>query len=145
MSVGQRKPFEAMYQPEPNTGCWLWTHTVDAEGYGRYMLNYKAVLGHRESFRLARGFLPPKGMHLDHLCRQRSCVNPDHLEPVTSRENTRRGITAEVNRAKQLAKTHCPSGHAYDEANTALTRQGFRRCRICLAAQWQRRKSREAA
>lgn len=81
---------------------------------------------HRLMFELHRGPIPT-GLQIDHLCRQPLCVNPDHLEPVTSAENTRRG--------KALI-THCPAGHPYDDANTYLAERptgSARHCRTCLA------------
>ena len=67
------------------------------------------------------------GLEIDHLCRRRGCAQPLHLEPVTGLENMRRGIVGRVNRAK----THCPQGHPYDEANTHQSRSGRRNCRAC--------------
>jgi hypothetical protein len=80
--------------PEPNTGCWLWSGSTSTGGYG-YILDYegaakKAMRAHRWAYEKLRGPIPD-GLHLDHLCRVRCCVNPDHLEAVTSGENTRRG------------------------------------------------------
>ena len=69
----------------------------------------------------------PEGLDLDHLCRNRWCVNPEHVEPVTRRENLIRGQTTI---AQNVSKTHCPAGHAYDETNTYYYR-GMRQCRIC--------------
>lgn len=67
-------------------------------------------------------------MQLDHLCRNRGCINPDHLEPVTCRENLLRGQTFQ---ARNAAKTHCPHGHGYDEGNTRFNKDGSRACRSC--------------
>lgn len=80
---------------------------------------------HRIAYELLVGPIPD-GLQLDHLCRVRNCVNPDHLEPVTGQENMRRGYFG--------TKTHCPNGHAYDEANTYIfsnTRGRHRQCRTC--------------
>jgi hypothetical protein len=114
--------------PEPNTGCWLWTGSyVGRMGYGYlYDPSYKRMrLAHRVSYELHRGPIP-EGMQIDHLCRVAICVNPSHLEVVTSAENTRRG-----NAGKYLKdRTACPKGHAYDAINTYVYR-GFRYCRKC--------------
>ena len=68
---------------------------------------------HCVSWELHRGPIPD-GFHVDHLCRNTWCVNPDHLEPVTPLENTRRGMTGAVTKARHAAKTHCKSGHPLD-------------------------------
>ncbi len=82
--------------PEPNSGCLLWLGEVNSAGYGRISQGNSHVgkrvrsLAHRVSYELAKGQVPP-GMELDHLCRVPSCINPEHLEPVTRSENNRRG------------------------------------------------------
>lgn len=110
----------------PN-GCWLWTAGLIASGYGQFWDGERKVVAHRHSFEMLRGAIPP-GLTLDHLCRVRRCVNPDHLEPVTRGENVLRGVGLT---AKNAAKTHCAQGHPFDEANTFITERGHRRCRIC--------------
>ena len=107
-------------------GCWSWSAYCHPDGYGRYKLDGKGHYAHRVSYEALVGPIPD-GLDLDHLCRQRSCVNPTHLEPVTRRENTRRG---EGYTAQQSAKTHCNSGHPFDDANTYRYR-GNRICRAC--------------
>ena len=72
------------------SGCWEWTAAIDRYGYGKVSYNGVKVKAHRIVFLLIRGNI--KGKHLDHLCRNRKCVNPDHLDPVTNLQNTRRGI-----------------------------------------------------
>ena len=107
-------------------GCWQWTGSIDRNGYGSFWFNKTMALAHRVSYELKVGPIP-EGMQLDHLCRNRSCVNPAHLEPVTARENTHRSPITFAN------KTHCPKGHAYDEANTYVRpSDGRRRCRTCM-------------
>jgi hypothetical protein len=73
----------------------------------------------------------PEGLQIDHLCRVRECANPAHLEAVTCRENLLRGDTVTAHNAN---KTHCVNGHEYTPENTAITRDGCRRCRICHRA-----------
>lgn len=99
--------------PEPNTGCWLWLGPLNELGYGRASLMGKRRLAHRASYEMTKGPIPA-GLEIDHICRVRCCVNPDHLEPVTSRENSLRAI-----RRLALAgllpgaatDTHCMYGH----------------------------------
>lgn len=86
-----------------DNGCWLWTRSRSRDGYGWASLNDKTWQAHRLVYVLLRGN-PPTGLVLDHLCRVRHCVNPDHLEPVTPRENLVRGETP-------AGATHCAKGH----------------------------------
>lgn len=115
--------------------CWLWTASLNNRGYGQFGVGRRLVLAHRWSYEWHNGPIPA-GLHLDHLCRVRNCVRPDHLEPVTNRENNRRGDTG----AHERAKTHCPQGHPYDETNTYSTPgvENSRACRECM-----RRRMRE--
>lgn len=116
--------------PEPNSGCWLWTAAVNDSGYAICSVNRKAKRAHRILYVLI-GRTIPDGLQLDHKCRVRCCVNPDHLEPVTNRENTLRGIVAEVHRRRFALITHCPRNHPYDERNTYIDRRGRRSCKSC--------------
>lgn len=115
------------------TGCWLWTGTKTKDGYGSINFRRKSSRAHRISHLLFKGEIPP-GLTIDHLCRVRSCVNPKHLEAVTLQVNCSRGdFKTNSHHAK---KTHCPSGHPYDEANTLRvllpTGKFGRKCRACL-------------
>ena len=114
--------------------CWLWTGYRNSDGYGEYKSDYLTTrLVHRISYGLDKGSLPD--LPIDHLCRHRNCVNPDHLEAVTSKVNTRRSNVG-LNSAN---KTHCPKGHEYDEDNT-LVYGGKRVCRACKNARNQARR-----
>lgn len=112
---------------ERTGGCWVWTGYRNVGGYGRVSINGKLLLVHRIVYTALVGPIP-EGLTLDHLCRNTSCVNPAHLEPVTLRVNTRRSdrTRASIN----AARTHCPQGHPYDEANTRWW-GGGRFCRTC--------------
>lgn len=110
------------------TGCWIWQGTLNSSGYARIFTGpgKKLSLAHRVSYRIHKGEIPA-GLTIDHLCRERTCVNPDHLEAVTSRVNTLRGNTLPGINA---VKTHCPQDHEYSVENTRV-RAGKRHCRTC--------------
>lgn len=95
--------------PEPNTGCLLWMGARDAHGYGQLRVGLPVRQTHRVAYSLAFGLIPD-GLHIDHRCGQKACLNPLHLEPVTSAENTRRA--ARRNRRPDF-DTHCARGHSY--------------------------------
>lgn len=119
-------------------GCWEWTSSKHAGGYGHHYIGRGQVKAHRYAYELLIGPIP-EGLHLDHLCRNRACVNPAHLEPVTNAENSRRGA---------LERVACPKGHPYDEHNTMRTKQGDRACRECNrlnSARWRAERARVVA
>lgn len=109
--------------PRTESGCWIWHGTIASNGYGRFWIQGRFVQAHRWSYAAAGGLLPPS-LVLDHLCRTRLCVRPDHLEPVTYRENAQRG-------AKGRMVTVCASGHDYTPENTYIKPNGCRDCRTC--------------
>lgn len=102
--------------------CWLWQGRLTESGYARFSLKDRETRVHRASYEAFVGPIPPE-LVIDHLCRNRSCVNPTHLEPVSTRENVRRGERACV--------THCPRGHEYTPENTYICARGTRSCREC--------------
>ena len=106
--------------------CWLWTGTI-SDGYGQFYVNGRRVRAHRYSYEQRRGPIPA-GLQLDHLCRVRHCVNPDHLEVVTNRVNVLRGdgITA-----RQARQTMCRNGHPLAGDNLAVCSRGKRTCLTC--------------
>ena len=118
----------ARIQKDADTGCWNWLGCISAEGYGRMGAGngHTADYTHRLSYREFVGPIPD-GLHIDHLCRNRRCCNPDHLEAVTQRENLVRGEGP----AARATATCCARGHAFDEANTYRKPNGTRLCRAC--------------
>ena len=109
--------------------CWVWTAGKSRDGYGNFKRDGKDLKAHRVAYELVRGSIPT-GLDLDHLCRVRACVNPDHLEPVTRRENIMRGAGYT---AEQARKTACKRGHEFTAENTYAWRGG-RICRTCRKA-----------
>lgn len=114
--------------------CWLWTGTQNQKGYGRASVQGRAVQAHRWAYEFCVGPIPD-GLTIDHLCRVRNCVNPDHLEPVTNRVNLSRGFSPSAICAR---KTHCPQGHPYSGDNLYVKPNGWRECRICATANKRR-------
>lgn len=125
------------------SGCWLYTGQTNAKGYGRIKHQGRTVRAHRVAYEVLVGPIPD-GLTLDHTCRVRNCINPQHLEPVTAQENTRRRVPARANSFCK-AKTHCPAGHAYDTANTYRNKQGSRVCRACRRASQRAYEARKKA
>ena len=146
-------------------GCWEWTGSTAGYGYGKFHLNTKpkstSKLAHRFSYEMSEGEIPP-GMTIDHVCRNRKCVNPDHLDCVTQQENWMKGngrealkkanealppgeLQARAHRASlraaeiKRAQTHCKRGHEFTPENTSVRERGTRGCRTC-----ERRKQQEA-
>ena len=136
--VNKNGPVPAM---RPELGpCWEWTAEKVHNGYGRFSPKRpaKKIKAHTWAYTALMGPVP-EGMELDHLCRNRLCLNPAHLEPVTHRENLMRGDSAAARCAR---KTHCPKGHAYDAENTQISRRGDRSCRTCRAEQSRAKRRR---
>ena len=114
--------------------CWLWTGSQSAGGYGRMRWPGlpHAMCAHRISYLLSVGPIP-EGMEIDHLCFNPRCVRPDHLEPVTSKENVRRARVVNPVKNPQFGKCElCKRGH--DLAANAMAIPGGRRCRLCFRA-----------
>jgi hypothetical protein len=117
--------FWARVQVHPTSACWEWQSSM-ADGYARYTHEGRQHQAHRLLYTLLVGPIQA-GLVVDHLCRTRHCVNPDHLDPVTNRENIRRGILG----LDKLSRTHCPKGHEYSPSNTIRSTTGGRHCRSC--------------
>jgi hypothetical protein len=115
--------------------CWEWQGCTDKDGYGRIQMMVKGrreQLAHRVSYILFKGDIPKyeyKGFQIDHLCRNHKCVNPDHLEIVTNKENILRGVSFS---AVNVKKTHCIAGHEFTPENTIKRKEGGRNCRTCM-------------
>jgi len=120
--------------------CWEWTGYCEAGGYGITTIDRTHYVAHRAVWENLVGSIP-ENLTLDHLCRNRSCVNPDHLEPVTQRENWLRGENPFIKNAR---KTHCKNGHLFNKVNTHhYVRDGSnrRRCRKCTAIRTAKTRS----
>jgi hypothetical protein len=112
------------------TGCWIWTGAKSSQGYAKAIYDWRVYPVHRVLLEESLGPIAP-ALQVDHLCRNRACCNPAHLEPVTQRENILRGESPSAQHAR---KTHCPRGHAYTPDNTYRRASGARRCRSCTLA-----------
>ena len=135
------KPLMDYISPEPNSGCWLWTGARSKLGYGHVRSNGSYHPAHRVVYEHHRGPIP-EGMELDHKCRLTCCVNPDHLEPVTHKENMRRAQVLGFGApAKQKAKTNCPYGHRLVSATENGRHR--RKCQVCNNAAGRRYRARK--
>jgi hypothetical protein len=136
-SGSTRIPFETRFwhfaMPEPNSGCWIWMGHVSPNGYAKSKFGYKSDgtrrtdTVHRQAYEYFVGPIP-QGMDLDHRCRLRCCVNPDHLEPVTRSVNNKRGLLS----ALRPIRTHCKHGHALLPENVFFLKdRAGAMCRTC--------------
>ena len=134
-----REKFEARFIPEPNSGCWLWEAGISSSGYGKFYRTDISKSGqeyaHRMSWMIYRGEIEG-GLFVDHrVCRNKLCVNPDHMVVCTNRENV---LQPDGSPAIKKAKSHCPHGHLYEGVNLIITR-GTRECRTCVRARGRSR------
>lgn len=116
--------------------CWLWTAYVQPNGYGQSFSDNRVLQAHRLAYEL---FVGPLGdLHVDHLCNNRRCVRPDHLDAVTQAENNRRS------RERRGLIDRCAAGHDLTPENTYISPSGDRRCRVCYRT-WKRRAAQRRA
>jgi len=117
--------------------------SLDRDGYGRYKPAERQGISRAHQFAYIEWIGPiPVGLVVDHLCRNRACCNPAHLEPVTNRENLMRGDTAA---ARLAAQTHCIHGHEFSKDNTYIKPEGTRACKACLRRRRREYRDRLAA
>lgn len=144
---------EKKYEVDPDTGCWTWTGRI-TKGYGEHIYREggrKRYIGAHRAVYLASGREIPDGLQLDHLCRNTVCVNPEHLEPVTGKENVRRAMEATGTwgrpRAESLEGRVGCGKHGQEDGKWVVDKRGYDvfRCRICSRARYQAWKARQAA
>ena len=127
-------------------GCWVWTAHRNAHGYGTFQKwRGRTWLAHRLAYHELVGDLPayvPGGPQLDHLCRNRACCNPDHLELVSPRENCLRGETIA---AARIVQTECIHGHPFMGRNLIWRKDGTRACRECMNREQRESRARRAS
>lgn len=108
-----------------DTGCVVWVGALGTHGYGNFYVGGRYLRAHRFAYEYFVGEIPD-GLTLDHLCRNRACVSPMHLEAVTLKVNNERGSKA--------TQTHCVNGHQFTTENTIIRSNGTRRCKACQYA-----------
>lgn len=137
--MNRAERFMAKVSPEPMSGCWLWIAALGGKGYGYFWDGTKSRRAHRVAYEMLRGQIPA-GMQIDHLCRVRCCVNPQHMEIVDNRTNVLRGIGLT---ARHAAKTTCCNRHEFTAGNTYITTEGARSCKACRRDSDSRHRAKE--
>lgn len=140
--IANSERFTSKFVVSKETGCWNWI-AGKSKGYGAFTIKKRVVAAHRVSYETHKGVIAD-GMEIDHLCLNRSCVNPEHLEQVTHKENCLRAFGAPAVNAR---KTHCKNGHELTERNTYVQttykypRRSCRICRCAIQTAYAKRKS----
>lgn len=141
-TIGFVRHFAAFLREDPQTGCWLWTGGRDADGYGKCTPPYPGApdRAHLVSWEAAN----PTARRYDtdvvmHMCNRRECCAPRHLALGSKSDNAQHSVAFGTH--ANAAKSACPRGHHYDEANTHVSRAGKRSCRACAAARAARRRN----
>lgn len=151
MTPDQLRRFLMKVEPEPTSGCHLWSGAVQSAGYGHMLIvrhpRKRWGLAHRLAFEHWRGEILD-GLEIDHKCSNPLCVNPEHLRMVTGRENTLAPWSRSIAKLNS-EKRYCPAGHPYDGRNLIVRRRGGRECRQCVNRFWRegnvRRRARTRA
>lgn len=128
--VLEQAKIEARFWAKVNKteGCWIWLGATQGKGYGTFSLAGKSQQAHRVAFMLIHGAFPLPNLTLDHLCHNRSCVNPKHLRIATHQENI---LAGNGQAAREARQTHCIHGHPFSKDNTMTKSNGGRDCRTC--------------
>lgn len=127
--------FKAKIGAPDLSGCWPWLGTKKL-GYGIANVNRRQVCAHRVALKIFKGVEVDPEMTVDHLCGNRGCVNPAHLDVCSRGENARRAMTA---------ITHCRQGHPFDVENTRYRPNGYRRCKACELVRDKRSRAKQRA
>ena len=135
MSLEDR--FSAKLRINARTGCWDWIGATQPTGYGQLWNGVRPEQAHRIAFKLFTGAIPV-GCEIDHLCRNRGCVNPAHLRAVPHKENMR---VSDTLMGRNAAKTFCMRGHPLSGENLILNSSGARQCRECSNMRARRAKA----
>lgn len=131
MNKNDLQKFQKKIELDLLSGCWEWTDHLDKDGYGRLRVGDKRFFIHRLSYEHWNGSIS-KGLTIDHLCRNRKCANPEHLEAVTIQENLRRGFRPSGKYHYHTQQTECINGHPFNDENTYIRPNGHRDCKICI-------------
>lgn len=135
LSIAGRLAFWGCYTGD----CIVWTGKIDRAGYGHMQVDGKTRMAHRVAYESVHGPIP-EGMEIDHLCRNRPCINAAHLEAVTPTVNVLRSSSPTLTKARFSQRTHCRNGHEYSLENTRFRiEKGYlgRVCKACERASHQ--------